>query len=194
MCCVCSRQSITIMNVHACIWKKVFLIKTLYYGNDVFKMLWMICYFMTSLFDKKNSTMASGRLRYLCTLVLISIIEKCLGNPVMEEFRISTDVSVLESLSLTCYEESSVRNTLEASVVCSGQDGCRAVTKPYRLCECPLEPTLRTWQSSISWLQSHLWNPHESLPSKHHSMPVNVTLDISGSPIESQWGSRKYPG
>ena len=25
-------------------------------------------------------------------------------------------------------------------------------------------------------------------------LPVKVTLDISRSPIESQWGSRKYPG
>ena len=24
--------------------------------------------------------------------------------------------------------------------------------------------------------------------------PVKVTLDISGSPIEIQWGSQKYPG
>ena len=142
----------------------------------------------------KNSTMVSGRLRYLYTLVLISIIENCFGNAAMEEFRISTDVSVLESLSLTCYEESSVRNTLEASVVCSGQEGCRVVTKPNHLCECPLEPILRTWQSSISWMKSHLWNPHQSLPSKHHSMPVKLTLAIFGSPIESQWGSRKYPG
>ena len=27
-----------------------------------------------------------------------------------------------------------------------------------------------------------------------HSIPVKVTLDIFGSPIENQWGSRKYPG
>ena len=27
-----------------------------------------------------------------------------------------------------------------------------------------------------------------------NNIPVKITLDISGSPIESQWGSQKYPG
>ena len=32
------------------------------------------------------------------------------------------------------------------------------------------------------------------LPSSRNAIPVKVILDISGSPTESQWGSRKYPG
>ena len=27
-----------------------------------------------------------------------------------------------------------------------------------------------------------------------HNIPAKVTLDISGSPIDFQWGSQKYPG
>ena len=118
----------------------------------------------------KNKAMASVEILYVWTLIMIFLIEECFCNNTKKEFGMSTDVSVLETLSLTCYEESSMRSTLESSVACSNQESCRGLSRPNHMCECSQEPTLRQWQSNTFWQQIHLWIPEVSLPGKHHSI------------------------
>ena len=115
------------------------------------------------------------------TLVVITLINTCLCEETMEQFTVSIDVSVLDSLSLICYEEDRVRGTLESTVICSREIGCRAVRRPSYWCECPPDPFLRTWQSNTLWRQAHLWMPQMELPSKHFIL----NLSILAIPIEA---------
>ena len=102
----------------------------------------------------------------LVVFVIFKVTKGQYGVPT-EKFVMSIDVSVLESLFLTCFTKNDLRSTLEATVICSDEEGCRAVTRPNHWCECPLEPTLRKWKSNTLWLQARLWKPRIPWRSKH---------------------------
>ena len=131
--------------------------------------------------DSTTRTMTCQQVAYIWVITAITNVGKCHSGVTLANYALPGDRSLLESLYLTCYVQNITRSTLEASTICSGSNGCRAITRHGHACECPIDPVLKPSQARISWQHSYLRMQEKPLPSKHLKTSISSEASFNAS-------------